>query len=285
MPLEYNVGASAANLRSSAGKTPTNLVATLPAGHAVTRIPGEDVGGWARVRTLRPGTSDAVAGFLSRELIVPSPVRAAEVDVVTNAVVDLSHHNAVVNFIEARADGIVGMIHKATQGTSFVDPKYLSRRPLAVGQGLLWGAYHFGTAGQPRAQAAHFLKTVKPDASTLIVLDLEVNPAGGTMGLADAEEFVRTIRSETGRWPGLYSGHHVKELLGGNTRTDLANCWFWLSQYGPAAVVPPAWSDWTLWQYTDGKEGPPPREVKGIGGCDRDRFRGSEAALRQFWGA
>ena len=43
--------------------------------------------------------------------------------------------------------GIVGVIHKATQGTTYVDETYASRRVEALACGLLWGAYHFGVGG------------------------------------------------------------------------------------------------------------------------------------------
>jgi GH25 family lysozyme M1 (1,4-beta-N-acetylmuramidase) len=33
-----------------------------------------------------------------------------------NVVVDLSHHNEKVDFVKMKADGIVGVIRKATQG-------------------------------------------------------------------------------------------------------------------------------------------------------------------------
>ena len=38
-----------------------------------------------------------------------------------NAVIDLSHHNTVTSFQDAKAAGILGVIHKATEGTIFVD--------------------------------------------------------------------------------------------------------------------------------------------------------------------
>jgi len=82
----------------------------------------------------------------------------------------------------------------------------------------------------------------------------------------------------------LYSGHYVKDLLGTAKDPVLSNCWFWLSQYGSTAVVPPNWKGWTLWQYTDGGLGPEPHEIPGIGRCDRDKFGGDAAALAKFWG-
>ena len=47
--------------------------------------------------------------------------------------------------------------------------------------------------------------------------------------------------------------------------------------------VPPAWTTWTMWQYTDGAIGPEPHSVEGIGHCDRNKFNGDLDALRNLW--
>jgi lysozyme len=69
-----------------------------------------------------------------------------------NVVVDISHHNGVVDLQKAKANGLVGVIQKATQGESFVDPTFETNRTAAINAGLLFGAYHFGTgaSGVPR---------------------------------------------------------------------------------------------------------------------------------------
>jgi len=212
-----------------------------------------------------------------------APALAAEP---LNVVVDLSHHNADPDFSSARtAGGIVGVIHKATQGLTFTDPTYARRRSQALDAGLLWGAYHFGTASDGVQQAEYFLDLVQPTADTLLVLDFEANPQGPSMTLEEARAFVVHVNDATGRYPGLYSGHYIKDLLGTTTDPVLANCWFWLSQYGPTAVVPLNWPVWTMWQYTDGAMGPDPHSVEGIGRCDRDKFNGSLEGLKQLWGA
>jgi lysozyme len=200
-----------------------------------------------------------------------------------NGVIDLSHHNARVDLKKAGGDGILGVIHKATQGQAYVDPTYLGNRTKAADAGLLWGAYHFGTNSDGVSQADHFLTAVQPAVDTLLVLDLEANPQGPDMTLVEARAFVTHVYEVTGRWPGLYSGHYIKALLGTQTDPVLANCWFWLAQYGPTPVVPANWSRWTMWQYTDGGLGPEPHSVAGIGRCDRDRFNGTKAQLRAFW--
>ena len=205
---------------------------------------------------------------------------------VTDVVVDLSHHTADPDFAVARdRGGIVGVIHKATQGLGFGDPTYADRETNAGAEGLLWGAYHFGTGSDGVQQAEHFLNVVQPADDTLLVLDFEANQQGPSMTLEEARAFVTHVMEATGRWPGLYSGHYIKELLGTSVDPVLRNCWFWLSQYGSTAVVPPNWPTWTMWQYTDGGLGPEPHTVEGIGRCDRDKFQGTIASLRQLWNA
>ncbi len=203
-----------------------------------------------------------------------------------NAVIDLSHHNTVTSFSAVRAAGILGVIHKATQGSSYVDPTYAAHRQDATAAGLLFGAYHFGTAGDPDVQAEDFLATAGPN--TLLVLDFEGNPQGEDMSLQEAEHFVSHIKQVTGRYPGLYSGYTIKQALSAAgitspSQTVLSNCWLWISQYSNAPLIPKIWPAWTLWQYTDGAGGSGPYEVDGVGHCDRDYFNGTEDQLRSFW--
>ena len=200
-----------------------------------------------------------------------------------NAVIDLSHHNGSVDFKQVSGDGIVGVIHKATQGTTYSDPMYTPNKAAATSQALLWGAYHFGTGADGVAQAKYFLSVVQPTEQTLLVLDFEENTAGPSMTLDQARAFVTYVHDQTGRWPGFYSGSYVKGLLGTRKDPVLANCWFWLSQYGPTPVVQASWGAWTLWQYTDGNAGPMPHTVNGAGSCDRDTFNGTSDQLISLW--
>jgi lysozyme len=204
-----------------------------------------------------------------------------------NAVIDLSHHNNVTNFQDVRDAGIIGVINKATQGTTVVDGTYGLRKPRALAAGLLWGAYHFGVSGNAQKQADHFLDVVQPGPTDLLVLDFEPNK-DGTMSLADATAFVQRIFQQTGRFPGLYSGQaFLKEQLGTKKNDVLANCFLWVARYSdqPPQVPTATWKTFTFWQYTDGNTGPQPHQVNGVAtGCDRDKFNGDESGLRKLWG-
>jgi lysozyme len=202
-----------------------------------------------------------------------------------NVVVDLSHHNGNVDLTKAKAAGIVGVIHKATQGTTMTDNKYQTNREKAETAGLLWGAYHFGTKGDGKAQADFFLSKANPDEQTLLVLDYEPNEAS-TMTFDQAKAFVSRINEVRGKFPGLYSGNLIKEKLGGKPPDPvLSQCFLWIAQFGPAATnIPATWPTFTFWQYTDGHDGPQPHSVDGIGNCDRDRFNGTIENLKKLWG-
>jgi len=201
----------------------------------------------------------------------------------TNAVIDISHHNGDINLGHAQAAGMVGIIQKATQGVSYRDPTYQNHCQQAQVLGLLWGAYHFGAGGDGIAQADSFLNVVQPAAGTLLVLDFESNRGGSTMTLQDARDFVTHIQTVTGIWPGLYGGAYLKEQLGSQADPILQNCWLWLAQYSRTAVLPPGWSNWTLWQYTDGHLVTDPNPIPGISPCDRDYFVDTVAALKKKW--
>lgn len=196
-----------------------------------------------------------------------------------NVVIDLSHFNNVTSFADIKSAGIVGIIQKATQSTNWADPTYAERKQQATAAGLWWGAYHFGTNDDGAAQAQYFLSKVNPGPNDLLALDFEENPHS-QMTIAQAEQFATEVFNQTGRYPGFYSDALAGNMLGNNKSAVLANCWFWRAQYGSSSpLVPPTWSTWTMWQYT--QSGP----VNGIGApCDRDTFNGTMDQLSQLWG-
>jgi lysozyme len=129
-----------------------------------------------------------------------------------NVVVDISHHNGNVNLARAKGDGILGVIHKASQGQTGKDPTYKANKRKALDAGLLWGAYHFATGSDGIRQAEHFLDTVGDVNDVLLVLDFEPNPTGPSMTLEEARAFVTHVNEQTRRFPGFYSGHYINQL-------------------------------------------------------------------------
>lgn len=200
-----------------------------------------------------------------------------------DTIIDI-YHEETVDFQAVKESRIVAIIHKATEGTNFKDPKYKERKQTAKQMGFLWGAYHFSTGRRVSDQVGNFLDQADPGVDDLIALDFEPS-AGPDMTLDQAIEFIESIRSAVGRYPVLYGGGHLRESVVGRSDEVLGRCPLWYARYRSQPVGLPThiWETFTLWQYTDGVHGPEPRTVPGIGTCDRNRFQGTTEELRTSW--
>lgn len=191
-------------------------------------------------------------------------------------VVDLSHWNTVTDMKALSAAGIVGVIHKATEGTGSHDSTYGSRRKQAEAAHLEWGAYHFLRPGDIEGQARFFVDTAKPEDFTVMAADHE-DPG---VSLKDLKKFLRVVTEETGRTPILYSGNVIKQQLGKTHDAELARYPLWLAHYTTGTPVWPqaTWPTWGLWQYTD------KGTIAGIDGdVDLNKYDGSANELLHKW--
>jgi GH25 family lysozyme M1 (1,4-beta-N-acetylmuramidase) len=143
---------------------------------------------------------------------------------VRNFVVDMNHNDEVASFAEAGQAGIIGIIHKASTGASGQDPRYAERKAAAYQAGLLWGAYHWGTAADIDAQVNNFLSVINPAGpaggldGVLVALDFERTYLDGssedTMSLDQARQFVSKLDQILGRNVVIYGGDLIKSGLG-----------------------------------------------------------------------
>jgi lysozyme len=187
-------------------------------------------------------------------------------------VIDLSHWNAIPSSLKpAAAAGVLGVIHKVTEGSGGVDDKYGARRWLANDAGLLWGGYHFLRPGDQRAHAQHFLEEAQPDARTLLAADHE----DSRVSLGELGIWLEEIERLAGRRPVIYSGHVLKDQLGGDVDSVINGSRYrlWLAQYGDDYDLPPGWDEPWLWQWTqsgtiDGVT--PPTDLNDYQGTDEE---------------
>jgi len=192
-------------------------------------------------------------------------------------VLDISHHNEVASWSAIRAAGIIGIIHKASEGNYNVDETYTSRRNEAMRAGLLWGAYHFMRPGSQQEQAEWFIKAAKPGPNDLICADYEDDE----MDLNDLQAFLQAVEGLTGRKAVIYSGHLIKEGVGEKHIPWLADHQLWIAQYTDASQPewPKAtWPKYMLWQFTDTGAAP---GVSGNVDCNSTQM--SEQELRSAW--
>jgi lysozyme len=199
------------------------------------------------------------------------------------------YHDDDIPLSQAQSEGIVAVIHKASEGATYQDPMYTRRRYEAQSLGLLWGAYHFSSGKPPQDQVDNFLESIQwgvdavTDAQTVLCLDFENSHSGANMTIDDACTFVTLVHGRTGRWPMVYGSNLVTDAdAHAPLACALSNCPVWYASYNDQPKNPPhrLWTAISLWQYTDGgADGPAPR----LGKLDRDCYIGTQAELQQAW--
>jgi lysozyme len=202
-----------------------------------------------------------------------------------SGVVDLSHWQAEVDFAAAKEGGIVAVVVKCTQGTNWLDAKYYERFQAATEAELLVGSYHFGTNEPVADQVANFLSHAHHGPRDLLAQDFEWF-AKSQESLDQARDFAAEVEQKVGRPMVLYSGAAFLKQMGEFAADSVLNrCPLWVADYRvlPQPPVPPGWSTWTMWQYTDGSSGHHPHATKGVGPCDRSTFNGSAEDLAAFF--
>jgi len=201
--------------------------------------------------------------------------------------VDLSHWDPAYDYDDVRADGIVGVIYKASDGQGYTDDTYVGQQQAAKRAGLCWGSYHFADASSVSGQVDNYLRFAAPDPDELFCLDWEDNPSGnGMMSVDDCKVWITAVENALRR-PGecvVYSGNTAKEQIDGmddffGTRR------LWLAHYSSSPTWQESWETYWLHQFTDGVYGPEPHSVDGVGPCDINSYAGTASQLRAEWAA
>lgn len=225
-------------------------------------------------------------------------------------VIDMYHGNAVKNpdFAALKAAGVMGIIHKVSQGLDYQDPAYAARRVAAQAAGLLWGGYHFLNSSDPKAQADFFLKCASvgdTEANSPILLAADFENSNHQPTLQQLMIFMREVDAATPSQCVVYSGNLIRETLkptpGGHMASDMAGAMaffqqhrLWLAEYGPTENIPWPWNTTIvkssneaapmpapgvfLWQFTEkGRVNPL------VGATDGNYFAGTFEQLQQGW--
>src|SRR5262245_15585795 len=198
-------------------------------------------------------------------------------------VLDISHWNTVTSWSSVKSAGIRGIIHKATEGTSYIDPNYDGAKAACASNGLLFGAYHFATAQNAAQQLDHFLRKTGEHDDMLYALDWE-DYGSNTMGLSGARQFMELLDARLGtNRCVLYSGNTAKEYINGADPFFGAHR-LWLAQYGSSPECQQSWSTYWLWQYSDGQAGPSPHGCPGVSGdVDTNSWPSTDEVLAAEW--
>src|SRR5262245_36630296 len=89
---------------------------------------------------------------------------------------DVSHWQSdrgIIDWPKVKAAGVLGVIIKATEGTSYVDPDYTMNRDGAEKAGLAIATYHFLKHGSIEKQMDFYIGIVTPEFGERLVIDYE----------------------------------------------------------------------------------------------------------------
>lgn len=162
-----------------------------------------------------------------------------------NKGIDVSHFDGIVTWSDVVEAGYSFAFAKATDGMSFVDPKFYRNWSGMKEAGIKRGAYHYfrGQSGE----SANFLRVVESlDANDLApVLDWE-DPCA-CEGAKDALAWLDIVERALGKKPMIYtSPSYASALILGPRFSDYP---LWIAHYGvPNPTIPAPWKDYACWQ-------------------------------------
>lgn len=152
-----------------------------------------------------------------------------------------------------------GVIVKATQGTSYVNPRCNHQYELAGQLGKLRGLYHYAGGGNPEAEAQYFINNIKNYVGkAVLILDWESYQNASWGNTSWTRRFVDEVHRLTGVWCLIY----VQESALWQVANCASKCGVWVAKYASMN-----WNSWTLpdmsvssgafacltgWQFTGG---------------------------------
>ncbi|AFK87692.1 endolysin [Thermoanaerobacterium phage THSA-485A] len=176
-------------------------------------------------------------------------------------IIDVSSNNTVTSTHEVKNAGYYGIICKATEGTSYVNPTFADVVNRTKAVGLKSGSYHFARPdvnSNAEQEAEHYYNVMKQFTFDLPpVLDIEVQGNMNKQQLTNwALTFLKRIEKLTGRKPWIYTGDYFYNNC--LIPAQLKEYPLWIAAYGSTEPTTPH----IMWQYTDSEN------VPGVGKCD-----------------
>jgi len=173
----------------------------------------------------------------------------------------------VANYQSADYDttGLGFVIVKATEGTTYVNPKHAAQVTTGRAHGLVVGHYHFVRPGSMSAQVSYFLQHAAPKAGDFIALDWEdakVSNGDKDTWLTSAQKAAPDLRSL------LYCN---RDFWLNRDKTSLCGDGLWIADPSAPTGHPRVEHAWTMHQYSS------------AGGVDHNVANFASTAALQTW--
>jgi lysozyme len=198
--------------------------------------------------------------------------------------IDVSNWQGTVDWAQVYSAGYRFAFCKASEGTTYTDPYFVSNQQNGNARGLLMGAYHFARpdyGNDAGDEARYFVGVAGAYIKTGFLrpaLDLETGGSLGKTALtAWVHKFMDTVKYETGVTPIIYaSSYYANNYL--ESSATVYDLWIAHWTYDPTMTPNTGiWSTWAFWQWSNLSS------VPGIiGKVDSDAFNGDLVALQSF---
>ncbi|MGW3486570.1 glycoside hydrolase family 25 protein [Streptomyces sp. NPDC001054] len=137
---------------------------------------------------------------------------------------------------------------KATEGTSYTNPRMVAQAATARAAGLVTGFYHFLLPGNAQAQAEYFVRQAASQEYDLLVCDWE-SSAHGSPTCAEKDAFLKAVQKLRG------SNHRVllycnRDFWVNRDTTSFAADGLWIAEYNGRPGKPSIKAPWVIHQYT-----------------------------------
>ena len=153
--------------------------------------------------------------------------------------IDISNWQGGID-LPALLPNVDGIVCKATEGATFVDPYCDGWVQQCINAGKPWGFYHFAGSGGAIEEATHFIQnTINYFEHGIPVLDWE-----GNQSVDWVNEFVAEVYSSTHVWPWIYANPWRFNQGGVEP-----NCARWVAEY--PAVTSPSFEQAENWECSE----------------------------------
>ena len=206
---------------------------------------------------------------------------------------DVYHGDDPINWNTVKANGYTYAWCKATQGTTYTDPDFVSNITSGETAGMYMGAYDFNDAENQTAtaEANYFLSVAGSYIKACEmppVLDLEDPSSGPALSSAFSstaltnwvQTWMTTVQTATGITPVLYTTRGYAAYL----NSSLNGYPLWVADPDGSTTVAPSTGSWTTYAF---KQYSFTATIPGLGssgGADADVFNGSSAQFMTLIG-